>query len=275
MNGDGFAFVVGGGSGIGKACALGFSKEGARGVMVADIDLEAAQAVAIACKAAATNSSAGFRAEAIHMDVTKEESVKRATALTVEIFGHIDYCATNAGIGIEHLTKIDSADAAEFDHFLSVNVTGTFLVTREVSAVMKTQEPRLVNAAFPEQGGGRGAIVNLGSLSSFIAQPGMTQYTASKHAVLGISKNAALDNVSYGIRVNCVCPSWVDTPMVRRAVEKIPGYMEMITDIVPFGRTARPEEVADTVIFLCSPRSSYITGSSLIIDGGTSLRIMI
>ncbi|KAI0849724.1 NAD(P)-binding protein [Daldinia vernicosa] len=273
MNIDGYALVIGGGGGIGRACALGFTKEGAAGVMVADIDLAAAICSATDCKRKSARMD--FRVQAAHIDVTVEESVKRVIASTVKAFGRVDYCVNSAGIGVENASEMAEANVAEFSRFQTINVTGTFLVTRDVSAIMKMQEPKPADAAYPERGMIRGAIVNIGSLASFVAQPGMVQYTASKHAVLGLTKNAALDNATHGIRVNCVCPSWVDTPMVRRAIEQVSGLEQTIKTLVPFGRVARPEEVADAVIFLCSPRSSYVTGCSLVIDGGTALRGML
>jgi NAD(P)-dependent dehydrogenase (short-subunit alcohol dehydrogenase family) len=159
---------------------------------------------------------------------------------------------------------------------------------------MRMQELRPLSNA--SRGSIRGAIVNLGSATSLVASPGVLPYTASKHAALGLTKNSgkshsnfnqntqrcimhkltsliisALDNASYGIRVNCVCPSWTDTPMVRRAIEGVEGLAEFINKAVPLGRIAVPEEVADVVVFLCSPRSSYMTGCALIVDGGTTL----
>jgi hypothetical protein len=139
--------------------------------------------------------------------------------------------------------------------------------------------------------------VNLGSAMSLVASAGVLPYTASKHAALGLTKNSgkshstthltrdtvsvivhrlmrrisALDNATYGIRVNCVCPSWTDTPMVRRAIEGVEGLEQFIEGAVPLGRMAVTEEVADVVVFLCSPRSSYMTGCALIVDGGTTL----
>ncbi|KAI0116550.1 hypothetical protein GGR51DRAFT_546056 [Nemania sp. FL0031] len=254
MDVSGFALVIGGGSGIGAACALGFAKEGAAGVMIAEIDLTAAKCVATTCLASAATPN--FRVDVTHMDVTSEESVKNAAKHTLDVFGRIDYCVNNAGIGVQKAAEIADANASEFNQFLSVNATGTFLVTREVSALMRAQQPRVV-LDNSRRGVVRGIIVNMGSLASFVAQPGMTQYTASKHAVLGITRNAALDNAQHGIRVNCVCPSWVDTPMVKRAMEQVKGLNEMVKRAVPFGRIADPAEVADVVIFLCSPRSSY------------------
>ncbi|PYH85490.1 NAD(P)-binding protein [Aspergillus uvarum CBS 121591] len=270
METTGYALVVGGGSGIGKACALLFAKEGAAGVIVADLDVSAAETVGAQCVPVASNPK--FRAEAIQVDITKEDSVKRAVDKAVQAFGRIDYCVNCAGIGVQQGTDIVSLSLADIKRFIEVNTIGTFLVTREVSAVMRSQEPVTnSSSSATNRGETRGAIVNLGSASSKVAAPGVLPYTASKHAVLGLSKNAALDNVDHGIRVNCVCPSWVDTPMVQEAVAGVDGLADFIKAAVPMGRIAHPEEVADAVIFLCSPRSSYITGSDLIVDGGTTL----
>ncbi|KAI0837706.1 3-alpha--hydroxysteroid dehydrogenase [Hypoxylon sp. FL0890] len=154
---------------------------------------------------------------------------------------------------------------------LDVNVNGTFLVTSLISSAMKAQEPKLLDVKFPAHGTTRGAIVNLASVSSFISVPSMVQYTTSKHAALGISKTAAIDNVAHNIRVNCVCPAWTDTPMVQRAMEVVPGLEQSFLAGVPMGRLAQLEEVANAVIFLCSPKSSFMIGSSLIMDRGMSL----
>lgn len=171
-------------------------------------------------------------------------------------------------IGVRVANEVADAKVEEFKAMLDVNVTGTFLVTRAVSAVMKLQEAQLTG---PGRGSSRGTIVNIGSASSFVATPGMVQYTASKHAVVGITKNAALDNAKNAIRVNSVCPSWVDTPMIRRAMEHVEGLGQMIESSVPLGRIALAEEVADAAVFLSSPLSSYVTGCSMILDGGTTL----
>ncbi|KAI0861220.1 NAD(P)-binding protein [Xylaria cubensis] len=269
MDLDGFSLVIGGGNGIGQACALAFSKAGTRGVMVADIDLEKAKAVVAECKRVSTRSE--FRADVIHVDVTLESSVQGAIAHTVATFKRIDYCIVSAGIGVRDAKEMSDADTAEFSRFFQVNVQGTFFVVREVSAAMKLQEPKANDNVSGKRGYSRGTIVILGSVASFLSQPRQVQYTASKHAVLGIARNAALDNIAYDIRVNCLCPSWVDTQMVRHALDTVPGLQRMIEGAVPMGRLAQPEEIADTAMFLCSPNSSYITGSSFIVDGGTTL----
>ncbi|KAL6898670.1 hypothetical protein GGI43DRAFT_428358 [Trichoderma evansii] len=269
MDISGNAFIVGGGSGIGRACALGLAKDGAAGILIADMNVEAAGRVIAECKSVATASN--FRAEAIHIDISQEESVKKATDYMVETFERIDYCINCAGIGVQMPLNIAQADLGEFSRFLRVHVEGTFLLVRSASAVMQRQELKPIDAANPARGGTRGSIVTLGSGNSFAAAPHLVQYTAAKHAVLGVTKNAALDNAPYGIRVNCVCPTWVETPMIQGARDGGMDIDSWVNKVVPLGRIATAEEVADSVIFLCSPRASYVTGSGFIIDGGTML----
>ncbi|KAJ8130525.1 hypothetical protein O1611_g3105 [Lasiodiplodia mahajangana] len=256
-------------SGIGHACALAFSRYGASGLILADLNLKAAEAVVAECKAVAAN--AAFQSKAILMDITANESVRAALEDGATFLGRIDYCVNSAGVGVQHVGEVADADIEEFNNMLRVNVAGTFLITRAMSALMKNQEPKLIDPTSPRRGVTRGAIVNMGSASSFAATPNMIQYTAAKHAVLGITKNAALDNAAYCIRVNSVCPSWVDTPMLRKAMDDAPELETHIEKSVPLGRIALADEVADAVIFLCSPRASYAIGCSLILDGGTLL----
>ncbi|TVY43295.1 2,5-dichloro-2,5-cyclohexadiene-1,4-diol dehydrogenase [Lachnellula subtilissima] len=256
-------------SGIGRSCAIAFAKYGARSLTLADLNLEAAQAVARECQSHFTNPD--FSAESVVVDVTQQHSVQAAMDHAVRTFGRIDYCVNSAGVGVKTASETAEADIEEFKNMLEVNATGTFIVTRTMSAIMKSQESCPVDEFSPGRGSTRGSIVNLGSASSFVATPKMIQYTASKHAVIGITKNAALDNAAYGIRVNSVCPSWVDTPMIRKAMDDIPGLGKVIEAAVPLGRIAMAEEVADAVMFFCSPRSSYATGCNFILDGGTTL----
>ncbi|KAI0809867.1 NAD(P)-binding protein [Xylaria sp. FL0064] len=269
MDVSGIAFVTGGGSGIGKACCYEFAKQGARGLVIADINLETAKKTATDVVASATNPE--FKVQVVELDVSNEESVKNAIEHMLRCFGRIDYSVDCAGIPGGTFDPVAEASFTDFKHLLDVNVNGTFLVTSLMSNAMRAQDPKPLDAKFPAHGTTRGAIVNLASVSSFISVPCMIQYTTSKHAVLGITKTAAIDNVAHNIRVNCVCPTWTDTPMVQRAMEVVPGLEQSLLAGVPMGRLARPEEVANVVIFLSSPKSSFMTGSSLIVDGGMSL----
>ncbi|KAI1210038.1 NAD(P)-binding protein [Annulohypoxylon truncatum] len=267
MDITGNAFVTGGGSGIGKAVCLALAKEGASGVLIVDVDLKAAETTATEATAVASNPS--FRAEAINADVTVEESVKEAVARMARSFGRVDYCVHCAGITVRSCTPIDEASFSEFQVLLSNHVHGTFLVTSKISALMKTQELKPLDTASPQLGGVRGAIVNLGSVLSNWAIPGMVPYTAAKHAVLGICRTAAIDHAASGIRVNCICPTWVDTPILYRTMELTPGLdSETVLRGIPMNRICTPKEVADATLFLCSPRSSFITGIALNVDGG-------
>ncbi|KAI0147455.1 hypothetical protein GGR57DRAFT_251662 [Xylariaceae sp. FL1272] len=275
MNVAGNALIFGGGGGIGKACALAFSKSGCRGIMIADINLEAANDVSkeISAKVA----SQQFKIEACHVDITSEDSVKQATAQMVQSFGRIDYCVNSAGVGAKESREIAEFELTDVAKLLNVNAIGTFLVTSIVSKAMKTQEAQDIDADSPERGKTRGSIVNLGSAASLTPIPQRVSYTASKHAVVGITKNAAIDNLPHDIRVNCVCPSWVDTPLAAKATGDVAQQAasqqvaNFIKGILPKRRMALPAEVADVVLFLSSPMSSYMTGNSLLVDGGLTL----
>ncbi|KAI0385755.1 NAD(P)-binding protein [Hypomontagnella monticulosa] len=271
MDITGNAFVTGGGSGIGKACCIAMAQEGARGLLVADIDLKAAQKTVAEAVIAASNPS--FRGEAIEIDVSDEESVKRAVAHMAESFGRIDYCVHSAGIPPRTDYSMGEARFAELKDLLGVHVHGTFLVTNLVTAAMKSQELRPVDATSPQLGGIRGAIVTMGSVASLFAPPGMVQYSSSKYAVLAITRTVAIENAAHGIRANCLCPTWVDTPLMRQTMEATPGdtVRTLVDGKIPMNRIGYPKEIADSAIFLCSPRSSFITGIALPIDGGMTL----
>ncbi|KAI0894279.1 NAD(P)-binding protein [Annulohypoxylon nitens] len=269
MDITGYGFITGGGGGIGSASCKALAKAGVRGLLIADLSLQAAEKVASEAQAVAT--SPVFRAIAIHIDVTLEESVSHAIAHMIESFKRIDFCVHCAGIPGGTFDEVSSASFEDFKHLLEVNVQGTFLVTSQVLAKMRLQEPKQLHPTQAQRGLSRGTLVNMASLMSYMPLPGMVQYVTSKHAVMGISKTAALENVAHNIRVNCVCPSYVDTPMVTRATEVVPGLEQNILSGIPMGRLATADEVADVVLFLCSPMSSYMTGCGLVVDGGMSI----
>ncbi|KAJ8066331.1 hypothetical protein OCU04_005405 [Sclerotinia nivalis] len=182
---------------------------------------------------------------------------------------------------------------SEFDNVLNVNMKGTVLCNRAVLKAMLTQEPREFQGRYAARSLGRGCIVNLGSAYSYAPTPGKTSYTTAKHAVIGITKTAgklnaldvlllmliaisliiAVDYSKQGIRVNAVCPIWVERAMTEREAQVNPHLDQIVQAVVPLKRMAQADEVADAIQFLCSPAASLITGADLIIDAGTGLTV--
>ncbi|GAM38306.1 hypothetical protein TCE0_033r08925 [Talaromyces pinophilus] len=268
----GIALVTGAAAGIGKETVLAFAEADVEGIVLAD--LNDASAVIEESKKFAKNEN--FRAIAVQLDVSDENAVRAMVDTAVNEFGRIDYCVHCAGMGnisgatTEHL-KIDV-----FDKTVAVNIRGTMLVVSTVSKAMAAQEPRTCqnpSARNPTatRDLGRGSIVTIASVNAFVPAPGMMPYTSSKHAVIGITKTAALDNIKNHIRVNAVCPSWTDTPMMQASLQRVPQLGHIIQKLSPLGRAASPDEVADYIMFLCSPSATYINGSCLMIDAGLTL----
>ncbi|KAI0512613.1 NAD(P)-binding protein [Xylaria bambusicola] len=271
MDITGNAIIFGGGSGIGRATALAFAHAGAAGLLIADVNLERAQSVANETRAASIQPR--FRAEAVHVDVRLKDSVDSAFQDMVQSFGRIDYCVTCAAVPIRTFKSTADADVSEFLNAQSVNVNGSFFVIQAALSIMRSQEPRPNFAESPSRGNTRGSVVALGSALSIAAAPAFVQYTTSKHAVVGLVRTAALDSIKDDIRVNCVCPTWVESNMTKELERDIPGIEALMAPGIPIGRVGRPEEIADTVLFLCSPRASLITGSSLVADGGMTINL--
>ncbi|KAI1083642.1 short-chain dehydrogenase/reductase SDR [Whalleya microplaca] len=271
---DGIAIVTGAGSGIGRECCLAFAIEGALGVVLADINHDAAAEVARESEAVAQNLS--YKTLAVKVDVSDPASVDQMVQAAVGAFGRIDYSIHSAGVGVQSPLPIGEADHAEMDRFWQVNVMGTFNCVRAVTKVMMGQTTRKVASRGGREEGrdvGRGVILNLGSCHSYCVMPNIVQYTTAKHAVIGLTKNAALDNARHGIRVNAICPGWVDTPMVSAVIAADPELPKTMKAVIPMSRIATGEEIADVAMFMVSPRSSYVTGVGWIVDGGTTLQL--
>ncbi|KAK4980977.1 hypothetical protein LTR28_010240 [Elasticomyces elasticus] len=235
----------------------------------ADLNLAAAEAAAEESRVRATHPN--FRALAIEVDITNEKSVELMVKIARDAFGRIDYSVNSAGIGVQQPLPVTDCSIDEFQRFLDVNVKGTLLCIRAVSRAMVLQEPGVVEGRNGSRKVGRGSIVNLASANSFVAMPAMVQYVSAKHAIIGLTKTAAVDLAPHGIRVNAVCPSWVDTPMVSRAFAAMPEYFASLVKTIPTGRIATQEEASDVIVFLSSPKSSYVTGVGWLVDGGTTL----
>ncbi|CAG8954692.1 hypothetical protein HYFRA_00004614 [Hymenoscyphus fraxineus] len=265
----GFALVTGAGAGIGQEVGFAFAEAGAAGVLFADLHLENATANAETSKEYAGNPS--YIALAIQVDVRVPESVQAMVDFARGAFGRLDYCVNSAGVGATSLLATKEIDIANFDTTLSINVKGTMLCVRAVSQAMSTQEPLSHQGRHGERSLGRGAIVNIASATSYVAGPKMMAYVASKHAVIGITKTAALDNTPHHIRVNALCPSYVHTPMYTRSLARVPALGKLIERASPLHRPACVEEVANLAVMMCSPSASYVNGTGLLVDAGMLL----
>ena len=240
------ALVTGAGAGIGQATALAFAGEGLK-VVVADRDVAGGEDTVAQIKAA------GGSAIFLGCDVTVEAQVKQLMEQTISTYGRLDYAFNNAGIEIEQ-GRLADGTLDEFDAIMGVNVKGVWLC-------MKYQLPLML-----AQGGG--AIVNTASVAGLGAAPKMSIYSASKHAVIGLTKSAAIEYAKKRIRVNAVCPAVIDTDMFRRAYEADPRKAEFAAAMHPVGRIGKVEEVANAVLYLCCDGAAFTTGHALAVDGG-------
>jgi NAD(P)-dependent dehydrogenase (short-subunit alcohol dehydrogenase family) len=243
------ALVTGGGSGIGKATSIIFAREGAK-VMVADVNDEAAE------RTKAEIIARGGEAAAIRVDVSNEADAEAMVEATVEAFGGLHVAFNNAGIeGL--IAPTHEYPVRDWQRIIDINLTGVWLGMRYQIAWMR------------EHGGG--AIVNNASILGLVGFENTPGYTAAKHGVIGLTKTAALENAKHGIRVNAVCPGFIETPLVmERGVEagRHPEVYEELKRLHPMGRLGQPEEIGEAVVWLASSAASFVTGHALAVDGG-------
>lgn len=243
---DKVIIITGAGSGIGKGAALTMAKDTPKFVL-ADIDAEAGQQT---CQEVI---ALGCEATFIQTDVTDPVQAEAMVAHALETFGRLDCAFNNAGIEGQ-LVPLDEIDPDQFDRTLSVNLRGVFLCMKyELKAMLKT---------------GGGAIVNNSSVMGLTGSPLISPYCASKHAVVGLTRSAALDYVTKNIRINAVCPGGVETPMVTQVLQENPEALTNVLAAVPAKRLASTSEVGEAVMWLLSERASFVTGTALPIDGG-------
>jgi NAD(P)-dependent dehydrogenase (short-subunit alcohol dehydrogenase family) len=240
------ALVTGGGSGIGRATALAFARDGAR-VVIGNRNVQRGEETVAMIRAA--GGTASFRRTDVLVAADIEALVKHA----VSEYGGLDLAFNNAGIEGEPRPLAEQTEA-NYDAVMDINVKGVWLS-------MKYEIPRML-----DQGGG--AIVNCSSVAGVIAFPGIGIYSASKHAVIGLTKTAALEYSAQGIRINAVNPAVIETEMVDRLADGMKMKKDDLTTFHPIGRLGRVDEVAEAVLWLCSCRASFVTGHSLIVDGG-------
>ena len=244
---DKVALVTGAGSGMGLAAARAFAAEGAA-VALADINEAAARA------AAEQLVAAGHKAIGIHCDVADDAQVKAMVEQTVATFRRLDAAFNNAGIQ-SPVAEVADASLAEFDRVNAVNLRAVFCCMKYELLQMREQ--------------GSGAIVNNSSLGGLVGIAGRAAYHAGKHGVLGLTKSAALEYASRGIRINAVCPGMVNTPMAAFVTKNYdPEIVGRMVAQEPIGRFGRPEEIAAAVVWLCSPAASFMVGHALTVDGG-------
>jgi NAD(P)-dependent dehydrogenase (short-subunit alcohol dehydrogenase family) len=238
--------VTGGTSGIGRETSVLFAKAGARVVVAGRRELEGEQTIELI-------RAAGGEGLFVRADVSKSEEVDQLVQKTVEQFGRLDVAFNNAGIeGV--LSPIVRQSEEDWDRTIAINLKGVWLCLKyEIRQILS-------------QGGG-GAIVNMSSVTGLVGSAGAAAYSASKHGVIGLTQTAALENAKGGIRINAVCPGFAETPMADRLF-RAPGVHKYIVSCHPIGRLGRPAEIAEAVVWMCSERASFMTGQSLVLDGG-------
>ena len=244
------ALVTGAAAGIGRAGALAFAREGAR-VVVSDVGVEGGQETVVMVRAA------GGDATFVRADVSVGEDAAALVRSAVEAYGRLDCAHNNAGVlgplGLPHEYPEDG-----WERVLAVNLTGVWLCMKHELRQMLLQ--------------GGGAIVNTASIAGLTGAPFAPAYAASKHGVVGLTKSAALAYAQSGIRINAVCPGYVRTAMTDGILEQRPESEARWLAEEPIGRLAAPEEIAETVVWLCSDAASFVTGAALPVDGGYTAR---
>jgi NAD(P)-dependent dehydrogenase (short-subunit alcohol dehydrogenase family) len=242
---DKVALITGGTTGIGRATAIAFARQGAKVVVSGRRPKEGEETVKLIKEAGGTGVF-------LAADVSKAADVKNLVERTVATYGRLDIAFNNAGVESSVMAPTADQDDDDFDKVFAINVKGVYLSMKyQIPAMLKT---------------GGGSIINTSSVAGVIGMPGAGPYVASKHAVIGLTKNAALEYAKLGIRVNAVAPAAIETPMLDRFTESVPR--DLLTSLHPIGRLGKPEEIADAAVWLASSQSSFVTGQTIAVDGG-------
>lgn len=240
------AFITGAASGIGRATAIAFAAEGAR-VAILDRTEDGLSETANAVR------SAGAEALVIACDVSQPDQIEAAVGRVIETFGRLDIAFNNAGVENKP-APVHEIALSEWDRILDINLRGTFVCMKHELAQMVRQ--------------GSGVIINTSSGAGVRGVAGGASYTASKHAIIGLTKAAALDYAKLNIRVNAILPGNIETPMMDRFTN---GDIQKAIDLEPVGRLGKPEEIADAVLWMSADLGAFVTGAAICVDGGWSL----
>ncbi len=244
---DQVVLITGAGSGIGRGTALAFSREGAT-VVVSDISKEGGQ------ETVSLIENEGGQGTFVPCDVADPAQIADLIRLTFERNGRLDVAINNAGIG-GNIAKLAEVPAAEYERVMAVNLGGVFFGMQHQLRQMLTQK-------------NGGCIVNVASVAGLRAMPGNSVYTATKHAVVGMTKAAAMEYARQNIRINAVCPAFTHSAMVDKLFALAPDYEQKLLKNIPLGRYGEPEDIAQAILWLCDPMNSFVTGLALPLDGG-------
>ncbi|KAJ4993698.1 short-chain dehydrogenase reductase family [Stagonosporopsis vannaccii] len=270
MDVPGYALITGAGSpfGIGTACALAFAQEGAAGVALLDINASGLEAT----KTEISKIKRGTPCQVLiyALNITEEAEVTRVVKDAASQFGRLDYVVNAAGIALKHAGGTAFATTEDWSRVLDINLNGTFYVLRAAAAIMLEQEP--IRSSINGRPLQRGSIINFSSIQGVVGITLSTAYTTAKHAIIGLTRTASEDYAAKGLRVNAICPGYTETPMTTKNPEVLKAMVERVENAVPMKRMGAPREIADGVLYLAGGRSSFVTGSALMVDGGYTSR---
>ncbi|CAI7647261.1 unnamed protein product [Penicillium viridicatum] len=256
MDVSGIALITGGASGIGRACAKTFARDGASGIALLDISPKALEVV-----------KAEIEEQQHKPDENRVNEVVQEVATT---FGRLDYVVNAAGIAMKHAGGAAFCETSDWERILNVNLTGTFFVLRAAAKIMLKQEP--IKSSIDGRPLQRGSIVNFSSIQGVAGIALSTAYTATKHAVIGLTRTASEDYAKDGLRINAICPGYTETPLTTKSPQILAAMEEKVANAVPMERMGQPGEIADGVVYLSGGRASFVTGTALFVDGGYTQR---
>lgn len=267
MDVPGILLITGAASGIGRACAHAFQREGAAGIALLDLNQAGLENVKTEIEALENRYGENkCSVKTYTVDIGNEDSVNKIFSQILTDFNRIDYVVNCAGTVMKHPGGAACCETSDWKRIIDINLTGNFLILKAAAKIMLKQDPILSSIdGRPLQ---RGSIVNFASIQALAGFAESTAYNASKAGVMGLTRTASEDYAKYGLRINAICPGYVQTPMTTENPQVFKVMQEKVATAVPMQRMAQPSEVADGVLYLAGGRSSFVTGTGLVIDGG-------